>query len=98
MLPDCSRLHVVIPDIIAERWAVNIRKFIVRANHLDELVILGTLTAPAAASTAARPSTQAEHLQVDFIAGRRFRSASTAHCSTKRRHQARSGESFRTLV
>ncbi len=48
MLPDGSRLHVVIPDITAEHWAVNIRKFVVRANHLDELVGLGTLTAPAA--------------------------------------------------
>jgi pilus assembly protein CpaF len=48
MLPDGSRLHVVIPDITAEHWAVNIRKFVVRAIHLDELVILGTLTAPAA--------------------------------------------------
>jgi Type II/IV secretion system protein len=27
---------------------VNIRKFVVRANHLDELVVLGTLSAPAA--------------------------------------------------
>ena len=27
MLPDGSRLHVVIPDITAEHWAVNIRKF-----------------------------------------------------------------------
>ena len=48
MLPDGSRLHVVIPDITAEHWAVNIRKFVVRANHLDELVVLATLTAPAA--------------------------------------------------
>ncbi len=44
MLPDGSRLHVVIPDITAEHWAVNIRKFVVRASHLDELVGLGTLT------------------------------------------------------
>jgi pilus assembly protein CpaF len=49
MLPDGSRLHVVIPDITAEHWAVNIRKFVVRANTLDELVGLGTLT-PAAAT------------------------------------------------
>jgi pilus assembly protein CpaF len=42
-LPDGSRLHVVIPDITAEHWAVNIRKFVVRATHLDELVGLGTL-------------------------------------------------------
>jgi pilus assembly protein CpaF len=48
VLPDGSRLHVVIPDITAEHWAVNIRKFVVRANHLDELVGIGTLTAPAA--------------------------------------------------
>jgi pilus assembly protein CpaF len=48
VLPDGSRLHVVIPDITAEHWAVNIRKFVVRANHLDELVVLGTLSAPAA--------------------------------------------------
>ena len=43
-LADGSRLHVVIPDITAEHWAVNIRKFVVRATHLDELVGLGTLT------------------------------------------------------
>ena len=43
-LPDGSRLHVVIPDITAEHWAVNIRKFVARATHLDELVGLGTLT------------------------------------------------------
>jgi pilus assembly protein CpaF len=42
-LPDGSRLHVVIPDITAEHWAVNIRKFVVRATHLDELVGLGTV-------------------------------------------------------
>jgi pilus assembly protein CpaF len=47
-LPDGSRLHVVIPDITAEHWAVNIRKFVVRATHLDELVGLGTLTAQVA--------------------------------------------------
>jgi pilus assembly protein CpaF len=47
-LPDGSRLHVVIPDITAEHWAVNIRKFVVRASHLDELIGLGTLTQQAA--------------------------------------------------
>jgi pilus assembly protein CpaF len=47
-LPDGSRVHVVIPDITREHWAVNIRKFVVRAERLDELVDLGTLT-PAAA-------------------------------------------------
>lgn len=47
-LPDGSRLHVVIPDITRKHWAVNIRKFIVRANRLEHLVDLGSLT-PAAA-------------------------------------------------
>jgi pilus assembly protein CpaF len=47
-LPDGSRLHVVIPDITREHWAVNIRKFVVRADSLDDLVRLGTLTARAA--------------------------------------------------
>ena len=44
MLPDGSRLHVVIPDITRAHWSVNIRKFVVRATHLDDLVGLGTLT------------------------------------------------------
>lgn len=48
MLPDGSRLHVVIPDITFDHWAVNIRKHIVRAGGLDELVALGTLSAKAA--------------------------------------------------
>jgi pilus assembly protein CpaF len=43
-LPDGSRLHVVIPDITRSEWAVNIRKFLVRAGSLEELVALGTLT------------------------------------------------------
>jgi len=47
-LSDGSRLHVVIPDITREHWAVNIRKFVVAATSLDELVGLGTLTEPAA--------------------------------------------------
>ncbi len=44
MLPDGERLHVVIPDITRRHWSVNIRKFVVRATHLDDLVQLGTLT------------------------------------------------------
>lgn len=43
-LPDGSRLHVVIPDVTREFWAVNIRKFVVAAGSLDELVALGTLS------------------------------------------------------
>lgn len=48
MLPDGSRLHVVIPNITRRHMAVNIRKFLLGVNTLDELVGLGTLT-PAAA-------------------------------------------------
>jgi pilus assembly protein CpaF len=48
VLPDGSRLHVVIPDITRAHWNVNIRKFVVRASHLDDLVGLGTLTRQAA--------------------------------------------------
>ncbi len=48
MLPDGSRLHVVIPDITRQHWTLNIRKFVLRANTLDQLVALDTLTPPAA--------------------------------------------------
>jgi pilus assembly protein CpaF len=48
VLPDGSRLHVVIPDITRQHWSVNVRKFVVRASHLDDLVGLGTLTPQAA--------------------------------------------------
>jgi pilus assembly protein CpaF len=47
-LPDGSRLHVAIPDITRRHWAVNVRKFVLRAHGLDELVRLGTLTPQAA--------------------------------------------------
>ena len=47
-LPDGSRLHVVIPDITRRHWAVNIRKFVVTAHSLDELVALGSITLQAA--------------------------------------------------
>jgi len=47
-LPDGSRLHVVIPDITAKHWAVNIRKFVVRAHRLADLVRNGSLSSQAA--------------------------------------------------
>lgn len=47
-MPDGSRLHVVIPDITRRHMAVNIRKFVLQAHSLDELVALGTLTPHAA--------------------------------------------------
>ena len=48
MLPDGSRLHVVIPNITRRHMAVNIRKFAVGLRSLDELVAVGTLTEQAA--------------------------------------------------
>jgi pilus assembly protein CpaF len=43
-LPGGSRLHVVIPDVTRRHWAINIRKFVVKASRLEHLVELGTLT------------------------------------------------------
>lgn len=43
VLTDGSRLHVAIPDITRRHWAVNIRKFVLRAYSLAELVRLGSL-------------------------------------------------------
>lgn len=48
MLPDGSRLHVVIPDITRRHWAVNIRRFVIRAGSVRELVPAGVLTEHAA--------------------------------------------------
>lgn len=42
-LADGSRLHVVIPDITRSHWAVNVRRFVLRAHRLDELVRMGSL-------------------------------------------------------
>jgi pilus assembly protein CpaF len=44
LLPDGSRLHVVIPDVTRRHWAVNIRRHVLAAARLDDLVELGTLT------------------------------------------------------
>jgi pilus assembly protein CpaF len=48
MLPDGSRLHVVIPTVTHRHMAVNIRKFAVGLRSLDQLVLAGTLTEQAA--------------------------------------------------
>lgn len=42
-LPDGSRLHVTIPEITAEHWAVNIRKHIARKKSLQQLSEQGLL-------------------------------------------------------
>lgn len=48
-LPGGERLHAVIPDVTRQHWSVNIRKYVVRADHLDDLVVLGSLPHDAAA-------------------------------------------------
>jgi len=47
-LPDGSRLHVVIPDVTREHWAINIRRFVVKPRSVHDLVMTGTLTHHAA--------------------------------------------------
>ena len=49
VLTDGSRLHVAIPDVTRRHWVVNIRKHVAPASRLEDLVHLGSLTAPAAA-------------------------------------------------
>jgi pilus assembly protein CpaF len=48
MLPEGHRLHVVLDGISRGFSAVNIRKFVVRASRLSDLVALGSLTEQAA--------------------------------------------------
>jgi len=47
-LQNGSRLHVVIPDVTREHWAVNIRKFPSLVYSMEDLVSLGSLTQPLA--------------------------------------------------
>jgi pilus assembly protein CpaF len=49
MLPEGHRLHVVLQGIVRGFSAVNIRKFVVRASKLRDLVALGALSDQAAA-------------------------------------------------
>jgi pilus assembly protein CpaF len=48
LLPDGSRLHVVIPDVTRQHWAVNVRRHVLPASQLEDLVAIGTLTPGAA--------------------------------------------------
>lgn len=48
LLPDGSRLHVVIPSVTRAHWAINIRKFVARAHDMQGLVALGSLPQQAA--------------------------------------------------
>lgn len=43
-LPDGSRLHVAIPEITAQYWAVNIRKHLIRGKSLSELAKLNVMS------------------------------------------------------
>ena len=43
-LPDGSRLHVAIPEITAQHWAVNIRKHLMRNSSVDELASRGVMS------------------------------------------------------
>lgn len=47
-LRDGSRLHVAIPDVTRLHWAVNIRKFVLKAHTLEELVRRDSLSSQAA--------------------------------------------------
>jgi len=47
-LPDGSRLHVAIADVVRGSWAVNIRKFLPRYRTLDALVETGSVPAEVA--------------------------------------------------
>ena len=40
-LPDGSRLHVAIPDVTAEHWAINIRKHLMHGKSLKDLSDMG---------------------------------------------------------
>ncbi|MDY5126629.1 ATPase, T2SS/T4P/T4SS family [Actinotignum sp. SLA_B059] len=58
-LPSGERLHVAIPDITARHWAINIRKYAVRARKLSDLVDVHMLEAQ-----------QADYLSAAMVAGR----------------------------
>lgn len=43
-LPDGSRLHVVIPEITSEHWAVNIRKHLMKQKSILDLMKMGVMS------------------------------------------------------
>ena len=43
-LPDGSRLHVAIPDVTAEHWAINIRKHLMHGKSLSDLSAMGVFS------------------------------------------------------
>ena len=61
MLPEGHRLHVVLEGISRGFAAVNIRKFVLRAARLADLVELGSLTGAGGAVPRGRRAGGAEH-------------------------------------
>ena len=57
-LQDGSRLHVVIPEVTREHWAINIRKFPSKVYSLDDMVSLGSISLALS-----------EYLAAEFLAG-----------------------------
>ena len=60
-LPDGSRLNAAIPPATTRWCCVTIRKFILRAHSLEQLVALGTLPEPAARVPRSRRAGRDEH-------------------------------------
>jgi hypothetical protein len=77
MLPDGLLLHVAISDIVWRHWSLNIRKFDLSANSLDELGGLGTIT-----PQAARLLEAAVQARLNIIGGRAVRRPARCRCST----------------
>ena len=75
MLPSGHRLHVVLDGITRGFSAVNIRKFVVKASRLRDLVELGTLTTQVA-----------ELLDACVVAGRNIVAAGGTQAGSKPPH------------
>ena len=86
-LPDGSRLHVAIADVVRGGWSVNIRKFLPRYRSLDALVAHGALPA-ALATTLSRAMSEGESIIVSGAthAGKTtFLGALLASCAGRQR-------------
>jgi pilus assembly protein CpaF len=67
-LPDGSRLHVVVPDIVQRHFAINIRKFSRRIRTLQQLVELGSV-----------PHRAAEFLRMCVLSGQNILVSGATH-------------------
>jgi len=85
---DGSRLHVVIPDITRDHWYVNVRKFVVKADSMDDLVKTKVM------SEGRRTTVQATEMRCSIPNAAQSRPASSTHariCSIVRSHPPSSG-------